>query len=190
MPTITSCLQLQHFLTTHNIDTSHWGTQNFKTITDLFHELQNGDIQLQSDPPLRVVRVVRVIVRQNDHILVEQEQLFRDGRTRVRNQPPSEKLQRDESPRDGARRCLVEELQVTPQQIEILNGAPLIQEQITDSHSYPGLQSHYILYTLQARVTGLPTDAFSTRNSATESGDPVVETHWHWQPDSTRDYEC
>ncbi len=136
---------------------------------------------LQSNPPLRVVRVVRVIVRRGGYILIEQEQLFGDGRRRRRDLPPSEKLLKGEAPVDGARRCLVEELRITPTEIEILDTHFPPQKQTIDSHSYPGLPSQYLLYTVEARLTGLPTGAFSTRNSAVKSGDPVVETCWVWR---------
>ena len=66
--------------------------ERFQSASEFSHALQEVLTQLVDQPVLRVVQAVTVVIRQEDKILIETEQVFKDGRRRVRNQPPSEKM--------------------------------------------------------------------------------------------------
>ena len=175
----TTC-HLQEWLDAHDIDTGNWGQADAKTLPDLWQELQHGESVLQADPPLRCVRVVEVIISRGTELLVEAEQHFVDGRVRVRNRPPSEKLYPDEDPVAAARRCLQEELSVAPSAISFPCQELIARTVREQSSSYPNLTSEYTFYVVHANVNGLPPTDFTTLNSAHDVGDPIVAHHWVW----------
>jgi len=178
--TPTSTAALTTWLHTHQIDTTAWGQGAAKQVDDLWHELMAGESTLQADPPLRCVRVVEVLVEQAGRRLVEAAQQLADGRVRVRNRPPSEKLKPGEAPFAAAVRCLVEELTVDPATITAAN-TPITERTVLDeSGSYPGLQTAYTFYQVHLVVAGLPLTAFTTANAAHGPGDPVVAHQWAW----------
>jgi hypothetical protein len=110
--------QLKAWLAARDIDASHWGRGAAKTIEDLWQEILNGETLLQDVPPLRIIPVARIIIRKGNKILIEVEQEFEDNRVRSRNFPPSEKLKRDETYIDAAKRCLKEELGIDSKNFE------------------------------------------------------------------------
>lgn len=170
--------QLEEWLSNHKIDTSHWGSGTAKRVTDLWHELASGDSELLQEPPLRKVQVVTLHVYQNDRQLIEAVQTFHDGRKRVRNRPPSEKIKRGETAKAAALRCLQEEVGCTTK--NILSPPHLLKTESThsDSPSYPTLPSQFTVTLVSVHVIGLPTDDFSTENRA--ENDPVRSTEWCW----------
>lgn len=170
--------QLEEWLNQHKIDTSQWGKGTTKRITDLWHELACGDSELTPEPPLRKVQVVTLHVYQDDRQLIEVVQTFHDGRKRVRNRPPSEKMKRGESAKAAALRCLEEEVGCT--QKNILSPPQLLKTESShiDSPSYPTLPSQFTVSTCSVHVVGLPTNNFSTENRA--DNDPVRLTEWCW----------
>lgn len=173
-------VQLKKWLDTRGIDISQWGSADAKTVADLLCELQDGESTLSSDPPVRRVQVVEVLIYRDDQLLVEREQHFSDGRVRTRNRPPSEKMLPDEDPTAAARRCLVEELGVSSAAITFRPQE--IPQRIvrTDSESYPNLLSEYHFFTVVASVEGLPHTTFTTPNVAHAKGDPIVAHRWAW----------
>jgi ADP-ribose pyrophosphatase YjhB (NUDIX family) len=172
---------LQSWLTQNGIDSSFWGTGNTKSITHLWHEIHEGEVNLQEDPPLRVVNVVQVIIRQGDRILLEAEQEFGDGQRRFRNQPPSEKIKPEETYIDAALRCLREELGLEEQQITLVTASHKVLQTFAQSFSYPGLPSQYTFHTVEAAVSGLPDTDFWRENRAPGRGDPVIRHRWAWR---------
>lgn len=175
---------LEIWLTRNGIDISAWGTGSSKTLTDLWHELNCGEIILHEYPPLRVVNVVQVIIRRNDRILVETEQVLRNGRKRRRNQPPAEKFKPGETYQDAAKRCLQEELGIDARLIKI---RPETHRQIkTYSHSfsYPGLPSLYTVNIVEANVQELPLADFWRDNQSFTNGDPVRKHRWGWREEA------
>lgn len=171
--------QLKEWLHRRAIDTSQWGCGAAKTVTNLWQELVTGDSELQLDPPLRKVRVVSVLVYQNDQQLIEAIQTFDDGRTRHPNRAPSEKMKPGETPEAAALRCLYEEASCTID--NVLTPPQLIKVETIyrDSPSYPTLQSEFVFHTLELSVQGLPTADFVTTNLATD--DPIRAIHWSWR---------
>jgi NUDIX domain len=173
---------LEAWLGKHGISYDGWGRSNSKKLRHLWQELEAGEVQLRDNPPLRVVDVVQIIIRQGEKILIEAEQEFFNGQRRFRNQPPSEKIKPGESVMDAARRCLLEELGVSPENIVLNPDSHREHQTNTNSISYPGLPSQYNFHLLEAAVSGLPQDDFWRENKAGGEIDPVKRHRWVWQP--------
>lgn len=172
---------LKDWLIAKGIDQSQWGTDGTKTVENLWAEIVAGETELQDDPPLRLIRVVNIIVRQGDKILIEGEQEFGDNQRRYRGVPPAEKMKPRESHIEAALRGLAEELQVQPAQVKILPSPPQPQPLIQESQSYPGLRTKYLIYTVEVNIDGLPAEDFSTlEGSPAGSHDPIKRHQWHW----------
>ena len=173
---------LEQWLAQRGIDTSDWGTTGAKSVINLWHELLEGDVVLQDNPPLRVVHVVQIIVRQQGRILIEAMQEFGDGSRRYRNQPPSEKMKIDESHVDAALRCLHEELGVEETDVSFNQSSYKQMQAQADSPSYPGLPTQYTFHLIEAAVAGIPDSDFWHDNETYGEGDPVKRHYWVWQP--------
>lgn len=173
---------LAAWLAANGMDLARWGTGAAKRVRDLWAEIARGESQLQQDPPLRRVAAVVVLVRRGDRVLVETEQVMRDGRTRPRRRPPSEKMKPGEGYRDAAVRCLVEEIGVRPAAVAVREATHQVTCLTRESASYPGLRTRYVFHTVEARVDGLPSEGFSTREATHAAADPVRRHHWAWAP--------
>jgi ADP-ribose pyrophosphatase YjhB (NUDIX family) len=180
--TFTSVVQLEAWLKANGMDTALWGVGGAKSVQNLWSELIAGESQLQADPPLRLVQVVNVIIRQGQHLLVEAKQEFGENQTRDRSSPPAEKIKPGESPVEAAIRCLQEEMEVNPDRVKILAWTAEPEQVRLESPSYPGLISNYIRYEVEAKVAGLPRRPFSTIETAHDDGDPVKNHQWLWKP--------
>ena len=114
-------------------------------------------------------------------ILIDSEQIFKDGRCRKRNIPPSEKMLPGETFVDAAQRCLVEELHIKPQNITIYPETHKMRQERRDSYSYPGLPSLYTIHSVEVAVRGIPQQDFRTFE-LNNPGEGVVREHrWAWQ---------
>ncbi len=169
------------WLMAQGVDWTAWGTGNAKSLADLWRELEEGETVLQERPLLRVVNVVQVIVRRDDWVLLEAEQEFGDGQRRHRNQPPAEKIKPGEDYMAAAARCLQEELDVAPGQIQLFPETHRLTETYTHSPSYPGLPALYNLHVVEAAVSGLPARDFWRDNRSFAAGDPVKRHKWVWR---------
>ena len=180
MALLTSLGELEALLAASPIDLSTWGVDDAKTMADLWREIMAGETQLQVEPLRRVVSVVQVIIVRGNLVLVETQQVLQDGRTRSRELPPSEKMHPGEHPADAATRCLREELEVEPGEVELVNTAHPPTRQSRASPSYPGLQTDYLFHRVDVRVPSLPDQAFATAEAVT--GDALVTRHdWAWR---------
>lgn len=169
------------WLESNKIPFQSWGQQSTKSVNNLFDEIISGDCFLVKDKPLRVLSVVQVLICQNKLVLVEKEQLFCDNRVRIRLIPPSEKMKENESWENATFRCLEEELELNPEEIQILTKEikPKIRNRF--SSSYPGLRSRYHLYQVLVSVKELPATDFWTYEKNTHSTDRLIEKHkWGW----------
>jgi hypothetical protein len=173
---------LEVWLKKYGIDYDSWGQHSSKSLGNLWEEVTAGEIQLKAPPPLRVVEVVQIIIRQGDAVLVEAEQEFFNGQRRFRDQPPSEKVKPGETVQEAAYRCLQEELGVSSDQIRLRMESHQTHQSNTNSISYPGLPSQYNFHLLEAAVTGLPTEGFWRENQAGGAIDPVKRHRWVWRP--------
>lgn len=174
---------LRASLLSHGIELSAWGMGDAKTVESLWEELQTGETQLQANPFCRVLcGVVQVIIRHPDgRVLIEEEQVFHDGRRRQRNIPPSEKMLRGESYTDAAKRCIVEELLLNPRTVDVLTFSHRMRQELRNSWSYPGLTSLYTIHQVQVRVPDIPLQDFCT-TELDRRNDSVVRDHlWVWK---------
>ena len=176
--------QLNQWLTSKGIDATQWGTGGAKSVENLWAEIVEGESQIQDEPPLRLVQMVKVIIRDGNRILLEAEQEFGENQQRYRGQPPAEKIKPGESQVEAALRCLHEELQVSPSQVEILSWTSEPEQVCDESPSYPGLPTNYVRYEVEAKVVGLPREPFSTIETIHDDGDPVKNHHWLWETKS------
>lgn len=173
---------LQSLLSARGVDTASWGTGTAKAVDDLWAEIEQGEATLQGDPFRRVVSVVEVLIVQDGRYLLEAEQEFHDGRRRTRDTLPAEKLGVDERPKEGARRCLMEELALERADIHELWRRAKYQTTLTESPSYPGLRTEYDITRVAARVRPLPNTAFWTDESEEAGKEPVRRHRWAWKP--------
>ncbi len=137
-------------LRAYGVPVDSWGKGVAKSVDDLFLEIQEGESSLEAlDIPHALVRHVRVacidvvIKNRNDlYMLVEDSQVFTDGRKRSRKLETSvsEKLDPGEDSHDGASRALKEEL-------GFATGYALYkvreETETIDSPSYPGLTAKF-----------------------------------------------
>lgn len=174
---------LRQSLLSQGIELSAWGTGDAKTVESLWTELELGEIQLQGDPLCRVLSgVVQVIIRHPDgRILIEEEQVFQDGRRRHRNIPPSEKMLGGETYVEAALRCLVEELGANPRTANVLKFTHRVRQERRNSWSYPGLTSLYTIHQVQVRVPDIPLEDFETSEVITNSEGVVRSHRWVWK---------
>lgn len=174
--------ELKAWLRKHNIDYGSWGSNATKTVAHLWEEIDAGETRLVESPPRRLVEVTRVVIRRGDEILIEVRQDFANGRRRLRNSPPSEKMRPQETYVAAARRCLAEELGVPPENSLIRADTHRQKVWERPSKSYPGLNTRYVIHVVEAEATGLPEGPFCTMETATGSVDPVRRHHWEWRP--------
>lgn len=173
--------QLKAWLDSKGIDISRWGVGGAKSVENLWAEIVEGETEIQDNPPLRLVRLVNVIIRQGDRMLVEATQEFGENQQRQRGGPPAEKSKPGESPIETALRCLQEELQVDATRVAIMAVSSELQVRTKDSPSYPGLRTCYLQYDVEANVEGLPSESFWTTEAFHEDGDPVHLHQWLWK---------
>lgn len=172
---------LRLWLLTLPFDLESWNRGQAKSVSQLFDEINNGESSIQLNPPLRVVNVVQVLVSHNGKYLLELEQELDDKRTRKRNIPPSEKMKPGEDCLDAARRCLIEELQVPDQDIEILSDECKAIYRYRNSRSYPGLRTKYCIYRVKVYINNLPTEGFWTEEKTHHSGKEIIRRfYWGW----------
>ncbi|VAW39767.1 hypothetical protein MNBD_CHLOROFLEXI01-1027 [hydrothermal vent metagenome] len=174
--------ELATWLNKHGVRYDEWEQKSSKSLDNLWQELEAGEVCLEDNPPLRVVDVVQIVIRQGEQILVEAEQEFFNGQRRFRNQPPAEKIKPGETVFDAARRCLQEEIGVPPEDVVLNPDSHQEYQSNTNSISYPGLPSQYNFHLLEAAVSGLPNDDFWHENSADGKIDPVKRHRWGWRP--------
>ncbi|MCB0086228.1 MAG: NUDIX hydrolase [Caldilineaceae bacterium] len=170
---------LQRWLHARGIDTTNWGQGAAKTVDALWHELAAGEAQLQDDPPLRKIAVVKLIIRRGEMVLHEVEQELADGRRRPRNHAPGEKLLPGETVTAAALRGLHEEVGLAPAEVRIVSLEPPTFREL-ESPSYPGLRTHYTFYAVVVAAAGLPAHTFWTEETARQANEPVARHRWEW----------
>lgn len=139
---------LLNTLKKYGISTEKWGTETYKSISHLQKEIDDKESFLKEvDGNLvRYIEVVGINVYYNDKYLIEDKQVFDDGRTRKRKMESSvsEKMISGEDPFNSAIRGLEEELDIKVNP----NNLKKVEEKSipSDSHSYPGLKCVYQKY--------------------------------------------
>jgi len=173
--------QLDQWLIAKGIDTAIWGTGAAKPVEDLWTEIVNGESRIEDDPPLRVVHVVNVIIRDGNRVLMEGVQEFDENRRRYRGAPLSEKMKPGEDYIGATLRGIEEELQVGPANVEITRSSPEPQFMLRESPSYPGLHTKYVVYTVEVKIENLPDHDFWTYEAQSNKSDRVKRHQWQWE---------
>lgn len=161
-----------------------WCIGKAKTVDHLLEEINGGETELivVGDKLLRTVRVVALTVTyhddQNKLVLVEEKQVFRNGRERIRNLESSlgEKMTVGELPEQAARRALAEELQITGDENEFT--FDFMGENFKgpeESPSYPGLNTRYQFF---AFSVDLPPRMFKPEGYIEEQDDKTTYFVW------------
>ncbi len=174
------------WLDANGVDMSQWGSPGTQTVTELWHEICAGETRLRGKPPRRFVNVVEVIIRKGSCILIETRQVSKDGRVRCRYIPPSEKMWPDEEPFNAALRCLREELDLLPEDVEIVTSSYTKRLEVNDSPSYPGLETCWTFHSVEARIRELPEHAFSTDESSSDGKETILHHDWEWRVPGAR----
>lgn len=182
LPPIETQKQLLEALQNGGVNLSRWGQGNAKTVLDLWHEIISGEVTLCTDPLVRRLQIVTVNIRRGTTQLVEVEQRFHDGRRRIRDLQPSEKIKPGETYRQAAIRCLQEELDVLPEHVLILGSSHKVKVTRKESYSYPMLESIYEQHIVDAFVPILPSADFLIPNNVPDGSDPVAAHLWGWRP--------
>ncbi len=177
--------ELRELLVSGGIDVNSWGMGTAKSVRDLWNEICEGDASIEIEPLVRLVSVVEVEIRKGDYVLKEAEQELRDGRRRVRNMLPSEKMRRGEDAVAAAVRCMSQEFGINGRDVDVIRSSAKPRESIQDSPSYPGLKSRYTIYKIEVEVRGLPEEEFWTEEAESGRLDPVRRHRWVWATGTT-----
>jgi len=182
--------ELEEFLRARGFDLRLWGKGTSKGAFELWNELQAKESVLfilrDTKQVVRRLRVVRVVVRRNPSdpfVLIEKQQVLRDGRIRHRGTVLAEKMKAGETPLQAARRGLMEELHGVVNvagDIQSLTASPEIQADRKGSLSYPGLESFYDIHEVAAIVPHIPTSNFYTEEEGAHAGASTKRIYWSW----------
>lgn len=165
-------------------------------LSGLVDELTTGRSELRWSPSerrlFRKLRLVRMHLRAKfdgvDHYLFEEKQICLEEnqvRRRWKGKLPSETLEQGESPLEGFRRGLMEELHMRPaeaRRIRILHQAWRPMVEIGQGRSFPGLETHYYIWDFYANVP----PKFARREGYVEDHDDR-RTILVWHPDIPAD---
>ncbi len=180
--TFLSQSELEGWLVSKNIDISRWAHDQAKSVNDLWKEICAGECKFEDNPPLRLVGVVRLIIKNKGNILIETQQQLRDGRMRPRYRPPSEKMKNGETWLDTAERCIHEELCSYKESVNIFKDTLAYSTEENDSQSYPGLRSKYSYHDVEANIPSLPISDFTT--TEINKNNTTIVHYWSWTPES------
>lgn len=172
--------QLINWLNINNIDTTRWNHDRSGSVRTLWNEIIRGESQIEIDPPRRIVRAVSILIRRDDKILIEAQQVFDSGHYRYRGFPPTETMRSGESYVDATIRGLYEELHVEESQLKIISCSDTPKMVVNESHSYPGLITKYILNQVEVIIDNLPAEEFWTHEFTDDFGEPSITHHWQW----------
>lgn len=170
-------------LTSNRIPLDRWGTGEAKTLDHLVTELIDGECRLEVHDG-RIVRYAQGAVvdvycdgPRGRLKLVEDRQVFADGRTKRRNLDTSigEKMKPGEDPRDAANRAITEELGITAP----LFVAPLgtRRKGPVPSVAFPGLTT---IYDMHVFAVTLPPEL--VRSEGYVEHQPDKTTYFVWEP--------
>lgn len=175
---------LVDFLCEQGVSTATWGTGKAKSLDDLLEEVQEGESQLivfeeglRRVTPIDQIEVRYQALNGSLYRLVEQKQVFNDGRERVRSLPCflGEKIKAGEDLAFVVVRGIGEELGI---EIDVSRVTALGHEyQETESFSYPGLITRYDKYTF---LVNLADGEYRSEGYMEDDGKKY--TYFVWQP--------
>jgi len=175
----TNARNLGLWLHGQGIDLSAWGNGKNKSVDNLWQEIVAHDCRLLAGPK-RMVEMAVIIVEAKSKVLCEAKQEFRDGRTRIRNKPPGEKMQTGETVRETVFRCVKQELRIRQNAFRIAKIYDTPVSAIKESDSYPGLTTEYAQHYAKVFIPSLPLNDFSTEELG-DAHDPVRRHWWTWK---------
>lgn len=173
-----------NLLAQHNIPIKNWGKGSAKTMDHLIKEVMEGEALLEVDESGELIRRVTIIfvdIYYTDHStgkrfkLVEEKQIFNDGRERRRKLEGSlaEKLKAGEIPnQDMVNRAIHEELGVTG---NVIATEKEMKEVNQDSPSFPGLRMKAVEHFFEVELS----DEMYKPNGYTEH-QPDKNTYFKW----------
>ena len=143
---------LKVFLSSYNVPLEKWGAGEAKTVDHLCAELLLGEsiLEVRGGVLTRVAEGSTLHVYHHDGenlwLLIEDKQIFKDGRERVRELETSigEKMKRGEDSTEAAYRALSEELGIK-ERLPLFPKPNILKGPIP-SVSFPGIQSVYVMY--------------------------------------------
>lgn len=138
--------ELNAFLVENDIPLSHWGTGNYKSLSEFSEELVKGEASLVMQMDGKIVRVVDVVIlklmREGGDVLIEAEEEHK-GQKVIRSRLPAVKRLYGEHQFLAARRLIKKFLKLPVNAVEIDPNTVKIVEEVTDSASYYGLSTLY-----------------------------------------------
>lgn len=200
-----SQLEMERWLRSAGITTAFWDSGEAKTAAKLYKEVKalstifavNVDDEGNFvSPPVRVVRVVRVIVKQviggkDMYLLEDSQEVGSTGRVRFRRKLLSCIIKHGESCYAAARRNVQKELRnfggdrskaIKESNVRAIRDSLKTAVEQVESKSFPTLSTRYILHTLNATILGsLPDDNFSTTEFV-DNNTIAVKHYWVWCP--------
>jgi len=140
---------LVNFLIANDIPVEQWGKGAAKTVKHLYNEILEKESVL-SYIDGKLIRSIEFVSAQIFYDspggvlkLVEEKQIFKDGRVRSRylESSVSEKMKADEGPRNSIIRGIEEELKISISMDQIEANGNI--DETEESNSYPGLLTRY-----------------------------------------------
>ena len=140
---------LIQLLNSYQIPISEWGKGYAKTIDHLQKEIDNKECNLVDEDGvlIREIEIVMCEIIYNEegktYKLIEEKQIFVDGRTRTRDKESSmsEKMKIGEDPLQSLIRGIEEELGITIDETQIQKQKNVYED--GTSNSFPGLMTRY-----------------------------------------------
>lgn len=166
------------------LDIQQYGVGNAKTIASLRDEVSKGEttLILEDNVPVRSVSVVSVLLKNaSGQTLVEERQVFPDGRERCRGLPLSEKMLRGEEWLEAAYRGIQEELGTvltSESQVILKEETHFTEFEQNYSKSYPGLLTKYTLHRIQGSIPDIPQSGSFTTTEEIPRG--TLTNFWTW----------
>jgi hypothetical protein len=147
------------YLSKYNIPVSEWGKGYAKTVEHLQKEIDSGECRLvlENGVLIREIEFVtcEIIYKEGDKIfkLIEEKQIFTDGRTRTRDKESSvsEKMKIGEDPKQSVFRGIEEELGVDLTETQLQKQGEINEDEV--SNSFPGLMTRYKGYNYECEFT-------------------------------------
>lgn len=179
--------QLVALLQKHAIDVARFGTGSAKTLAHLFAEIVDGETLL-AEVDRRLVRRVGVLgvdvfadIDGARFRLIEDRQVFNDGRERRRNMPTSisEKLHQGENVLEAVTRAMNEEIGIS--EFKLMTPTPCTRTEVVDSPSYPGILSEYTKHEVDVLIASSAYKAEGYREIQSDK-----TTHFVWVPTERR----
>jgi len=140
---------LRDYLIKFNLPVEKWGKGYAKTLNHLFLEIESGECRLVEENKI-LIREIEFVMCQiyyseggNILKLIEEKQVFIDGRTRVREKESSvsEKMKIGEDPEESLIRGIEEELGILLEKNQIIQLDGVDEDE--ESQSFPGLMTRY-----------------------------------------------